>query len=438
MAKTITTIAQAGDGYSSTNYIDHYRRQRKPYDIDLIEQFKRVVFACANINANAMAQVPLRLYVKTSAGEKSPRIRTKSVDRRTKDRLSSNASLQFFLKEFKEVEEVTEHPLKTLLQKANSSPYLNGYIGMIWTVLYQEVTGKAYWYLVEDTLGRPVEYWILPVQYLTPKRLYGSKKFVDYYEFKVGMSEVRYDPSEIVQFLYPNLLNPYIDGYGPTEAAYEAVLVSNKLISHESNMLDNQGRPDAILSPGKDVVLGADEAETWEKKFNAKFQRGGGGKLMVAEETVTLSPLSYPPKDLAALEIHNWGKTEICNAHDIPIALLEAENINRATLEAAMEQHAIYGVRPRCDRYVAQLNDQIVSRYDPSGRLFFAFDDPVPKNRELVMQENVQYVLNRILTPNEVRYEIGYPPIAGGEKLQSINDGAGERENKRQSGEAEK
>lgn len=345
-----------------------------------------------------------------------------------------------------EVEEVTEHPIISVLEKANDSPFLNGFSAKLLTLLYLEIVGESYWYVQNDVLGRPVNIWPIPSQYLRPVKDTDSKKIVDRYEFRCGSVTQDYAVEEIIQFILPDLNDPYKTGYSSTKASTEATLVGNKLISHELGILENQARPDAIVSPEKDQVFGVDEAARYEKMLNAKFGRGNGGKVLVAEEALKWTPIVFPPKDLAAMEINKWSKTEIANAKGVPLALLEAVQINRATLEAAMEQHARYTVKPRCDLIAAVLNDQFVSKYDESGRLFLCFDDCVPESREQQMTECVQYVQNRIITPNEARYEIGYPPIEGGDELMSINDagrgGAGgsssQRQDSRDSGSAEK
>lgn len=430
-------------GISSEYYgegpFDYWRKQRSPSTSQLINEYKRIPYACANLNANGVASIRLRFYVKTAKNDRKHRLQnTRKLKHVEIDHLSQKVGL----KDFVDVEEVTSHPLLNVLTRVNDTPYMNGCSLSVLTQLYQEICGRAYWYIINDALGRLEQIWLLPSQYLHPKKEQGSRKVVDYYEWMPGTTAtVRYKPEEIIPFLMPSLTNPYISGVGPLQASFEANQVSGKLISHENNFLENEARPDAILSPDKEGAIGTDEAKAWEQAWNRKFSRGGGGKILVAEEAMKLTPINFPPRDIARLEIHKWSKLEICNSFGVPLALVEANNINRQTLEAALTQHALQAITPRCKSNAAVLNDQVVSKYDESGRLFFAYDEAVPENEELKVTKAVQLTQAGIITPNESREMFNMPPIAGGDKLQAINspsNGQNERQGARDNGSAEK
>ena len=54
-------------------------------------------------------------------------------------------------------------------------------------------------------------------------------------------------------------------------------------------------------------------------------------------------------------------------------------------------------------------------RYDPTGRLFLASEDPVPVNRELSARERELNLKYGVVTVNEVRSEQGLPPVSWGD-----------------------
>ena len=58
-----------------------------------------------------------------------------------------------------------------------------------------------------------------------------------------------------------------------------------------------------------------------------------------------------------------------------------------------------------------KLNEQLVPLFDPTGRLFLAADDPVSGNRELTLKEREVYLRLGVLSVNEVRSELGLPPV---------------------------
>lgn len=433
-----TPLANISRSTDYGSFVDIWRKQKAPDDIELVKEYKRIAYACSNLNANACSQIPVRLYVKTGKGDKKARCVTRKLSTKQVDNLQKSPYLQKQLRELIDVEEVLEHRILDLLDKVNDFPGCTGNWLRVNTQLYQEIVGKAYWYIVDDIFGVPEQIWIIPSQHLTPFREQNSNKLIDYYKFNPGgPSEKKYSVEEIIPFLMPNLKNPYVDGLSPLMASWEANSVSNKLIAHEDTFLSNEARPDSIITPTKDNPLGKDEAKRIEININKKFGKGGAGRTWVSEEELQFTPINYPPRDLARLEIHKWSKTEICNAYDTPLALLEAVNINRATLEGAREQHALNCVKPRLERVVSNLNEDFLPRFDPSGRLFLAYDNPVPEIEEIKLQKWAQLVMNGIATPNEARDDYKLPPLPGGDKLVPINVSPEVmRQNERDSGSA--
>lgn len=423
-----------------SNYVDVYKSKKAPTPFELIDEYKRVAYCCANLNAQGVACAERKLFVKTKKGQRTARCLTKKIDTKTIDKLCKMSHLSKYTKDFINIEEVVEHPSLTLLDKANRFPGMNGYNLTLYTQLYQEIIGKSYWYITTDpVLGIPKEIWVLPSQYVYAQRNLGSLNIIDYYLFLGSIApEQRYEIEEIIPFLMPALTNPYATGLSPLRAAFEAQNISNKLVAHEDSLLSNEARPDAILTPGKESSMDEDSAANLERKMSKKFSRGNVGRIFVTEEEMNFTPLTFPPRDLARLEINKWSKTDLANAFGVPIALLEAVQINRATLEAAREQHAHDAILPRVNRNDSMLNECLLPRYDDTDRLFFASPDVVPELREVKLQEAVQLVNAGIRTPNEARKTYNDPPLPGGDELHSINDGKEARDTARATGEAEK
>lgn len=398
-------------------YIDKNRNIRRPTDVHELREYKRIPYVCANINATTVAEFKPRLFVTTNATQRKPRVPTKPVSRKQFIKLEESGYLE---KQFSSVEEVISHPLLTLLSNVNDDLYFNSYKLREVTQLYQEITGKAYWFLEFDSFGRPEQIWVLPSHLVCGFREPSSKKQIDVYRFQAVDGIKLLNPKDVIEFLLPSLNNPYTDGMSPLEAGWESSEVSNSLISHERGLLDNEARPDALLT--SDDGFGPDEAENFERKFMRKFGFGrGGGVWAVAEPNAKFTPISWPPRDMARLEISKWSKLEIANCFGIPIALLESQSINRATLEGAQVQHGRYAIRPRLERSSAVLNKRLIPFYDNSGRLFLQYDNPVPEDRAAKTQEHVGLVGAGIETANEARHEYDLPPHPDGNKLESAN-----------------
>lgn len=423
-------------------FVDDFSLVRRPRPALLVHSFKRIAFVCASLNAYAFAQVPIRLFVKTSTGQKRARCRTRPVSEKEISYLRTIPSLQDKLKHFKDVEEVEEHPALDVLAKVNPVPTYDGFRLKILTQLYQEIVGRAYWFIrTSRPFNIPSEIWPIASHLLEPKKNPKSSKFIDFYEFTGGLTSEKFDPKDIIPFLLPNLTAPYTGGYSWLEAAWEDFKVQNKHIAHELSMLDNEMRPDALLSPINEMgAMDADEAETLEQKLRQKFARGGMSKWIVTNEALKITPLNWAPKDIGRLDIDKRAISMVTIAAGVPLALLFTEDVNKANLEQAREQHALNTISPRLNFYVGPLNEEFLPRYDNTDRLFFGFDDPVPENRELKLQEIVQLKINGIMGIKEARETAGLPrELAVDDELEMINIPADRaRQDERDSGTAER
>ena len=416
---------------TSTPYYDAFRRKIIPSDSRLVEEYKRTIYTCANLNADGVAATPLRLFVKTEKGEKSTVLQTRPLSSKKIDFLQSKPHLSKTLRSFINVEEVIDHPILTLLEKANDSRHLNGQRLKELIQLYQDITGQAYILIETDPVFKlPKNLWILPSQWVCPIKKFDtttqSGGIVDHYRFfPPGLaSPVEYQPDEIIPFLMPSVMNPYVLGMSPLEASFEANEVNKKLLTHEDGLLGNEARPEVVISP-KDTesAFSADTARRYEREWRLKFGHGRSGGAWVPDDPVTLTPVTIPPRDLARLEINKWSKNDVANAFQVPFALIADASHNRQQLEAAELQHAKHAILPRLNRNVCVLNDLLLRLYDDTGRLFLAYDDPIPENREEKLKENIQLKINGVKTANEVRDEYGMPPLSDPEadKLMNIN-----------------
>src|SRR5205823_5546898 len=136
-----------------------------------------------------------RLFVATRRGQAAPKCLTKALARTEERRLREAPHLALHTRGVERLEEVTEHPLLTLLQQVN--PVHNAFDLWELTTLYQEVHGAAYWYFDVGPLGTPRAVWVLPAQNVTPSRGPDSPNLVDCYLYRTGGLEQRFTPASV-------------------------------------------------------------------------------------------------------------------------------------------------------------------------------------------------------------------------------------------------
>lgn len=386
--------------------IDVWGSQRTPSAAELVRSYRGTAYACANLCAQGVASVPLRLYVETGSRQQRPKCPTKALDAERLARLSQKPAIAKRVRRAAQVEEVVEHPLLLLLDRVNVE--LDGFSLLELTALYMEVVGSAYWWLPRNRLGIIESIWILEAQHVRAKR--GENGAVRSYIYGTGSGERRLAAGEVLPFHMPNLKNPYGGGLSPLRAAYEAVALEEKERAHAAAMFENRARPDVIVSARGDYGgLGDHEAERLERRFARKFRRGRSGGVLVIGDEVDVKPLNFPPKDVQNALWHGLTKEDIANAFGVPLSLLQTKDVNRANAEAGHYQLARNAILPRCRRLEERLTQRFCSLFDK--RLFLAFDNPVPEDREIALRERQVHLETGVITVNEARQEMGRRPL---------------------------
>lgn len=400
-----------GPQWTGSSYVDSFRRTRQPTPNEILAELKNTAWTCASINAATCANYPPRLYVITEHNRPQAKCATKALSPWAERRLRALPHLCHRLKSAARIEEVTEHPLLTLLQHAN--PIHTAFDLWELTTLYQEVNGSAYWYLdVDSVLGVPRAVWILPSQNVSPRRAPDSKNVVDFYVYRNGRSEERFAPDRIIHFAYPDPRDPYTSGLSPLRACFEQAAITSDYAAFKKAKFENHAVPDAIIAP--EEVMGEEERDRLETQWNNRFRRGGSGKVVVAESSLKVSLLNQSMGDVAALADMAATKNDIANAFHVPIAFLTSQT-NLANLQASQSQHMSLAIGPRLQRRDEKLNAQLLPLYDPTGRLFLASEDPVPMNRDTLIQQQIVDLKYGVVSINEVRGERGLPPVPWGD-----------------------
>ena len=395
---------------------DVYGRKNGLSNNGLIESYESWARACADLNATATGSVCPRLYIKTN-GEGYKGLKTVKVLGERKYHLSSKLRLTAG----EQIEEVVNHRILDLLNNPNE--HLDGKQLITGTQLYKEVIGTSYWLVTLDLLGTPQDIHLLRSQDVTVERDETGKPI----GVKCGKEKFSLKGEDylIINFPFLALTDPFFfEGVSPLAAVWDTVSTMAKLDATQAALLDNDALPQVLVSPANsDGYMGENEQRRFAQRWRQSFLRGANG-LALSEEPVNVQKLSFSPRDLSALQIKAKGKEEICGVFGIPLALMSDSNFTYATLNASRMQHALAAVKPRVDAIEARLNKLLVPLFDNSGKLFLAFDDPSPENREERRQEIVSFCGARpVITQNEGRKELGLPPVEGGDELNPIQPG---------------
>lgn len=412
LQKLMNKLTESRGDRSGREFISNtefWKSQRPPDDAELLDSYRNISYACAGINASSVANVNIRLYATTSKDQKSPRFAHHAPSVKTLQFLRGANRIAKNLK----IDEITEHPILDLLHNVNE--FHTQFELMELTSKYLDIIGVAFWRFESDALGTPQKLWLLPSQQVKLVTAnVGGKTVITGFKYTVNSQSVTYPPSEIIFFRAPSIRDPYFAGYSPLLASMENVRLLERDVSLAAAIMENRGRPDIVISPrDPGEVINAGAAKRMQKAFSWLFGRGKSGGIYVSRTGITVDKTAFTSRDMEGVPRNQVSKISVANNYDVPIALLEAENINRATLEAAMVQHARYGVVPRITRLLQRLNKDLVPLYD--SRLFLWFDNPIPEDETqnaAIREKNVKMGLRTI---NEERERIEENPTEWGD-----------------------
>lgn len=435
-AGTASSMVPGGGGA-----VDIYNRDAAPSALRLVRENLGTAFACASLNAQLVAKTKLRLYVKTRKGEGKSRLsrsgKTKAVSNDRFAALQKNAGVS--VSDTQDLEEVTDHPALSLLQKPNPKMGKNDGAGMSLftlietTQLFQETVGRCYWWAEMGTwkvdgksVGKtPIQLWVLAPQYVTEWPGTGENApIIEYYQFALGTGTPNYyDPDEVVPFRMIDLsTGGYTGGMSPLRACYEQARLARFADAQLSARVQNGGKPDALFIPKGDEfggTIGRDEAARLELQLRNRYRMAGAGSIMVSDLPGSLEPITWPLNDVIDAARYDLTRKQIAETYHVPMTKLNRDTSNRASANSGDYAHANDAGLPRLRRNEAAINTFLLPMYgdEAAERLFFAFDDPPGLNDPEQELERFKVVVNTSWTTNEKRAMTGAKELPNGDTI---------------------
>jgi hypothetical protein len=233
-----------------------------------------------------------------------------------------------------------------------------------------------------------------------------------YQQILKGMPAVDYTADELIYApRNPRVHKAY--GFSPVEQVQMSVNIALRRQIYQLQYYTEGNIPEALIgvpenwNPDQirqfqsywDALNAGDTAE----RRHAKFVPGGVAKTFV--------PVREPALKDAFDE---WLARVVCYAFSLPPTAFTAQ-VNRATAENAQDVALSEGLLP-LQRWVKQLIDRVIAEEFGAGDLEFAWDQDRDADPSATATIAADYVKSGIKSINEVRAELGLPPVAGGEQ----------------------
>lgn len=346
-----------------------------------------VVYACLRAIARAYVEAPLRHY--KGAGD---------------DKTHQESS-----------------PLTELLARPN--PHFSLRVIEQWTEFVLHVHGNAYWRKLragDARTGPVVQLWPISPFVCRPMTEEGSTNFIDYYEYRLSETQKIPIPAEdIVHFRVGLDDNDHRMGLSPLRQLVREVASDREALRWAGALLANGARPGGLVVPAPEAKLTREEAIDLKDLINEQFGGDNLGKIGVLNVGGKFERMVYTPEEMDLTTIHRIPETRITGVLGVPGGLIgTASGLERNTYSNAREmREAFYEgtIAPLYWDNAATLNMQLVPdltarpdeylEYD-IGELRAFQEDENSKSERIVVQFE-----KKIITLNEARGELGYPPM---------------------------
>jgi HK97 family phage portal protein len=385
--------------FGSASFINTYNNKHAPQIIDKsqrLNEYRGWIQGIITLIAQNIAQVDLDLYAdQIDANNKIVNFRT--IRRKA---YSQDTSVK-----------IEDHPAEELLETASN--YMDGFSLMQLTQTLIDLFGNCYWW-VEKINNVPSAIHILDTQKVSILTNEAQTKIVGYVYKQDGKDPITFMPEEIVNFCANT---PFSRFYGDSPLRGLALANSKMDLGSklEYQILKNNGVPLVLLTC--ETTLSPSDIRIIEEQFG-KSQKGNSGGVKVLDKRFTLDTIDVDISKLMVNEQQQWDLKQIAFNFGVPYALIDTTNQLKAGLDETFKLFNQNCLKPRLKKIEQALNSQYLPMWTDDSTVYFEYEDIDPENEKQDADIMVAYVSGKILTPNEARAELGYPPIEGGDVLQ--------------------
>lgn len=315
------------------------------------------------------------------------------------------------------MEIVPAHPMLALIQQPN---HAYGDIAL-WmaTLLSFLIDGNAYWVIVRNSYGKPVELWWVPWWMIEPKTWPGSDGFIDYYQYSPGgAAPIEFAPADVVHFRHG--INPrnIRKGLSPIDGVIREIFIDLESSNFVASLLRNMGVPGVVISPKGGAMPAPEDVEATKTWFKQAFGGDNRGGPLVMGAPTDVVPYGFNPQQMNMSEGRDVAEERVCACLGIPAAIVGfGAGLQQTKVGATMEELRKLawnnGVLPFARMLADELQRSLLAEFGNAPGLTVAWDT----SDVIALQEDEDKRTERLnkqldsgaITVFEYRTELGLP-----------------------------
>ena len=420
VAPTETKTMQAGlqllSPQSDRNIIDWKQ-------IDLTSAYKKWVFTCCRLNANAIASVNLKLVSFNEFDAESKTCLWPGQEISKKKLKYDNAlSNNIRYKIAGSMTELYAHPFLSLLDRPNNVDNRYTFIYKLATNL--QLTGSGFILLRKEgeedaeldkspiatgEKGTINSMHVLHSQYMVPKINYANPdqlNIVDGYWYTVNGRSKWYSLDQVIRFTYYDPISD-VYGFSPLQAVWGQHLLQMGFDEHQLAVLQNGANP-SIAVTYKGITAMADKTRDmmytqWNKVFRGAKN---SGKPFISGDDFSVTKLGMTPMEMDFQSGRQETKACIAGAYGVPTSFLDSKETNKASYQVDLLRYQQQTIKPAIQQMVDVINNKIVLPYFEEKRIMLTYDNPVSADRSDRIDEAIKLKAAGLMTEEEAKMYI--------------------------------
>jgi HK97 family phage portal protein len=340
----------------------------------------------------------------------------------------SVSSIKPVIRDTKKDEYIYEHPLLDLLE--NPNPFVSGDLFIKSLAGYFSLTGNSYLNIIGS--GKPVELHILKPQNINIQAN-NRDGYPQQYDYTASNGSITFKRDQKNRFLADNgnelgqlmTFNPkYCNSnlYGVSDLAAVELEISQYILAsiHNNSLLENQARPSGILTyKGADNDITQNTVDTIKEILRSSLSgAANAGNATFLCGDFDWKQLSESIKDMDFATLKQQTATAVYNALKIPLPMVSPDNMTLANMETAKINFYDNTILPLTKTIYDFLGSMLLPRYANSENLELTFDEASIEALEPRQVNNtLKLSQSGVLTINEIRSQLGYEDLEGGDTL---------------------
>lgn len=275
--------------------------------------------------------------------------------------------------------------------------------------LYLDLAGEFFLVKDRNAAGQVVELWPMPPSWVltTPTRTHAA--------FKVLIQGTTYQipETEMIWSRHLHPANPFGRGLGVARAVGDDVEADEFAQKWNKRLFANSARPDFVITvKGKIDKPSAERLkEQWMQKHSGFWN---AFKPAVLDNEATITPLGWGQREMDFVQLRKLARDNILGGFGVPLSVMGiTENVNRANAEAGEYTYAKRVLVPRLVLLQEMAAELLLEFPQPPGARF-VFADPVPDDKQHLLQVVNDGLQRGALTVNEWRSRMGFPTLPSG------------------------